>query len=213
MILLTLAIGFLCKAQKINTKLSSEEYEVLSVFLKAQNIRGYVNKFFLNKNEITMFTGRYDYNKKFYDAADSICKTSLDTTKLKFYCPLADKFKIYNHLLTEEDFIYMVSKYDKIGNQLTLDFKRLKLGRFLKEHSDKFYNQFINDLNDSIMIDNEEFPSIQINNLYFNKEKDVAIVSYMVVHKPKPNYSSTSGFYILKRLNNIWWKPLGNLKF
>jgi hypothetical protein len=198
-----------CKAQDVIIELNNEEQEVLKIFLMQQDLNSYVDNHFFNKNLVKRFNGNYRRHRKFYKNADSICKFSLDTTKLKFYCSLADSFKAHSFLLDDNNLNFLINKYDTEKGKYELNLDKLLSKTTLRKHSGKYYKKITYNKYDGIPNLNE-FPSIRINNLYFNEEKDVAIVAYSIVSE-RIN-SATSGFYMLEKRDNIWWKPIGSIK-
>jgi len=172
-------------------------------------IKGYLDKHFFRKNLIKSFKSDYLRNKKFYGVADSICNKSTDSTKLKFYCPLADSFKLYDNLLINSDLNFLTNKYDKKEERNVININVLISETSIQKHSNEYYNKLDYNRYDGIP-DLNEFPSIRINNIYFNEKKNVAIIAYSLVSE-RIN-SITSEFYLMEKKDNIWWKPLGNLK-
>lgn len=199
-----------CNAQKEVIKFSYEQNEVLKTFLRQQKLYTYVDKHFFNRNRIRRFVGDYKNNRRLYRVSDSVCKTSSDTIKLKFYCPISDSFKKNANLFTDNELNIMLKKYNIDNKKVLLELDTLISNTTLKEHSLEYYNQIDYSKFDGIPNLNE-FPSIRIDNIYFNETKSAAVIAYTLVYE-RIN-SSSSGFYLLEKKDNIWWKPLGNLKF
>lgn len=207
---IALCIYFIsCNAQEKTITLNNDQTEVLKVFLKQQEQYSYVDCHFFNKNLIKKFSRDYLYNREFFRISDSVCSSSADKTKLRFYCPLADSFKVFDKLLTEEDLKFLVKKYNYKKQKFIMNIDSLINNSSLRKHSKDYYAKIKYEKYDGIPELNE-FPSIRINNLYFNKKNNVPIVVYSLVYN-RVN-SVISSFYILEKKNNIWWKPIGNLK-
>lgn len=198
-----------CKAQDSPYGLRNENNEVLKVFLTQQSTFSYVDRNFFNKNFSKHFSSSFKTNKRFYKNADSICRVSSDTTKLKFYCSLADSFKTHSLLLKDEDLDFLIRKYDKEKEAFMLNLDSLLFDTTLRQHSDNYYKKIDYNKYDGIPAINE-FPSIRIYNLYFNESKNIAIVVYSIVSE-RIN-STTLLYYLLEKKDGIWWKPLGSLK-
>lgn len=103
----------------------------------------------------------------------------------------------------------MVNKYDKKEERNVININSLISETSIHKHSNEYYNKLDYNRYDGIP-DLNEFPSIRVNNIYFSEKKNVAIVAYSLVSE-RIN-SITSGFYLMEKKDNIWWKPLGNLK-
>lgn len=210
-IIITLSlIFFSCKSQDLSQNMSNEQEEVLKVFLNQQDLYSYVDKHFFNKNHIKRFIGDYKNNRRHYRNSDSICQTSIDTLKLKFYCPLADALKKFDILLTDSDMEFLLNKYDYEKEKFVMNLKNVILGTTLLRHTDDYYNRIEYDKYGGIpsLI---EFPSIHIENLYFDSAKTTAIIAYS---KVTGRYNQTKTlFYILQKKNGVWWKPIGHLQF
>ena len=197
-----------CNAQNLSIELDKEEKEVLNVFLQNQK-RGFLDKHYFKKNLIKKFKGDYLRNIKLYNVADSVCNKSSDISKLKFYCPLADSFKTFVNLLSKNDLNFLVSKYDRNEKRNIINIDALIKGTKILKHSDEYYRKIDYSRYDGIP-DLNEFPSIRVNNIYFNENQNIAIISYSIV-STQIN-SVISGFYLMEKKDNIWWKPIGNLK-
>jgi hypothetical protein len=212
-----LLIFFSCKSQENFKKasLDNTDYKVLEVFLNQMKISSYTEKHLFNRNFIKLFNGKYRQHKKTFKTSDSICKYSKDTLKLRIFCPLADTFKYYENILSEEDLNFLIKKYDKEEDIQIIDLKQISERTLILEHSNFYYDNIdykkYGRIPDYKSISNfNEFPSIHIENIYYNKEKDVAIVAYSIAD---PLTHEAVNFFILKQIKKIWWKPLGAFKF
>ena len=210
LILIFVFLSFVsCKSQKETFKFSEEHYEILEVFLSQQNTFSFLDRHFFNKNDIIQFCGDYRKSKKIFSKADSICKYSKEIEKRKFYCPLADSFKIYDGLLSQKDLIFMQEKYRLKKEKKTVEIDSLIETIGLSAHSTNYYKE-INYEDYRSFTELEEYPSIQLNNIYFNEDRNVVVISYSIVSEGIKPISSR--FYLLEKRDNLWWKPLGNLK-
>ncbi|MBX2829463.1 MAG: hypothetical protein KTR22_14965 [Flavobacteriaceae bacterium] len=190
--------------------LNADDYDMITIFLNQQEVNSYVDMHVFKKNRINLFNGKYIQHKKYFSLYDSICRNDRDTTRLKFYCPLAHGFKMYQDVLTQKDLDYLLAKY---GNQEKQDMTLLEMDSImpkvmLNRHSKEYYDEI--DYGDyGKMSTRNEFPSIQIDNIYFTERKEVAIIAYTLII---PTNESVSNFYILKKIDGIWWKPIGTFK-
>ncbi len=173
-------------------------------------MNSYIDKHVFNKNRINLFNGKYIQHKKHFSTYDSICRNDRDTTRLKFYCPLADGFKMYDDILTQKDLDFLLTKYGKEEKQdmILLEMDSILPKTVLKEHSKEYYDK-IDYENYKEAASLNEFPSVQIDNIYFNENKQVAIIAYTLL---VPTNETVSNFYILKKIDRIWWKPIGTFK-
>lgn len=197
-----------CHTQNLSIELDGEQKKVLNIFLQNQK-RGFLDKHYFKKNLIKKFKADYLRSTKLYNVADSICSESSDSKKLKFYCPIADSFKIYDSLLTNNDLNFLIGKYDRNEERNVFNIDVLIKGTNILKHSDEYYRKIDYDRYDGVP-DLNEFPSIRINNIYFNENHNIAIISYSLVSEQIN--SITSGFYLMEKKDNISWKPIGNLK-
>lgn len=205
-LIMVLFFNNLCKSQ--NLKDINTNSEVLSVFLLNMQPQLYLDKNFSGKNFIKYFNSKYRKHLSIFRKADSICNNSKEINKTRISCPLADSFKVYNTILSEKDLIYLSKFYKKDTTKEVLNVKKLIKTSMTREHSEDFYKK--RDYNEySNEQDIMEFPSIRIENLYFNKKKDVAIIAYSIASSPK---DSNLNFFILVKKKNLWWKPIGSLK-
>lgn len=141
-------------------------------------------------NVIKRFIGKYQDHLKVYKNSDSICRNSKDIEKLKISCPIADSFQMYENLLSDEDISYFHGTYSHDE-----EFEKLNINRILNKSS--------------MLVVEGNYPSLEILNIYYNRKGDLGIIAY------RKNYNkneSESNFYILKKMKNIWWKPLGSFK-
>lgn len=199
----------ICYSQDLTEINNDVNSEVLSVFLL--NMKPpylYLDKNFSGKNFIKHFNSKYRRHLNIFQNSDSICKNSEEISKRKISCPLADSFKIYNNILLEEDLTYLSQTYKKNSTKEIINVKKFTKISMTLEHSDEFYKKMELNQNSNDQ-DIMEFPSIRIQNLYFNKEKDVAIIAYFIDRSIK---NSNLNFFLLVRKMNLWWKPIGNLK-
>lgn len=199
---------FSCKAQNGNfLKLDETDYDVLSKFLEQTKAYTFVDKHFFNENLIDNFISKFRYHQNFQKNADSICKFSKELDKRKFYCPLAHQFGFIRNLLDENDLKYLSENYNSKMQIQTMEIDSIIVHNQLKIHSEGYY-QNINYMANS-MKQNSEYPSIRIQNLYYNKNKSVAIIAYYISNN---SIEMENNFFILKKMDNIWWKPLGSFK-
>jgi len=198
-----------CKSQNTSTSnLDSVDLEVIELFLGQMGPEYYADKHLFYRNRIDLFSGKYRYHQQFYINADSICKNDKDTLRLKFYCPLADTFKKFDGLLNEEDLSFLRDKYDLKKEKIKISLDSMWQNVFVLKHSDDYYSQ-VNYNEYRGIPDINEFPSIQIENLYYNERRDVAIIAYAIVEGPSQGVNS---FFLFKKIRNIWWKPIGAFK-
>jgi hypothetical protein len=160
------------------------------------------------KDRIDYLKSKYKQHQKMYMTSDSVCKNSTDLTQRKFYCPMADSFKAYDTLLSKKELENLIATYTNPSEKYVLAIDSLIRDIPLQTHSDKFYEKIHYDVYGGIP-NIKEFPSIRIENLYFNTGKDVAIVAYTIVSSPT---QADLNFYFLKRMNGIWWKPIGGFR-
>lgn len=199
-----------CKAQKSIEELKSNEVEVLKTFLMQFEFYGYLDHHLFNKNLIQKFIADYERNKKFYEFSIEICNSDKDSLNSAFYCSAADSFKDYVFLISDDDIKYLLDTYDKEKRKVVLNIFPILERTNFKEHSKVYYSKVDYDEYYGIP-DLNELPTIFINNLYFNKKRNIAIIAYSVIKRR--NNGIVSSFYILEKKNDIWWKPVGNLKF
>jgi len=196
---------FSCKAQKNKlASITSEDYELINLLLHHSKSYSFLDQNVLNKPYEVKFRGSYLKQKQLFLKAQEVCENEKDIERLKFYCPLADSFKKYNGLLTEEDFDYFVETYKKDQSDQVIDFKKLG-NSTIQNHSQKYYKN-IDYQNFKITPEINEYPSIRILGVYFTKDKQLALLAYI-------NSTSYLGggvsYYIFKKQKNIWWKPIG----
>lgn len=193
---LVISIFFLtissCAAQSSQeTRLNKTDYEIITIFINQMfpenfNLLSEVS----GDNVIKRFMGKYQDHLKVYKNSDSICRNSKDIEKLKISCPISDSFQMYENLLSDEDISHFYEKYSH--NQI---FEKLNIDRILDKSS--------------MLIVEGNYPSLEILNIYYNSKGDLGIIAY------RKNYNkneSESNFFILKKMKNIWWKPLGSFK-
>jgi len=185
--------------------MDSTDYYVLNKFFYQMDLHSFVDKHFFDKNLIQLFNGKYNHHLRMFKNSDSICKNSKDTLKRKISCPIADVFKVYDTTLNEKDLLFLSEKYNIKGKRRLINLDSVILETTLRKHSKQYYDNIEYDKYSSISNLNE-FPSIRIENLYYNKERDVAIVAYSIV---STTTQISTNFYILKKMDGIWWKPLG----
>lgn len=199
-----------CKALRIaDIVFDDESYEIINAFLGLHAKEYYYfDKFLLNGKFNNAYSGRYKYSKRFFKNADSICRTDTDTTRLKFFCPVAENYEVYENLLTDEDFNYIANKYreDKEPipfnlNKITTDFVRL--------HSKEYYDKVsYTEYNPKFSVD--EFPTIRIHGLYFTEDKQTAIVAYSI--PSSITGSSGLAYVVFKKQRRIWWKYITTIQ-
>lgn len=199
---------FSCKSQEKADLLNKEDYEIINIFLENMEEYSFLDVNFLNRSFSSSFTNKFRYQNKFYRNADSICKTSKDTVKIKFYCPIADNLKRHYNVLNDNDLDYLLNNYKNSGRIIQMDLTEILRTDFNK-HSEKYYSNVIYDKFSKNQVVNE-FPSIRISNIYYNKDKDVAVVAYQIVTSIT---NIDTNYFILKKVRDVWWKPLGQLKF
>lgn len=201
---------FSCVAQKNDIiEFNQTDYEVLNVFLEQVKDYSFIDKHFFAKDLISNFIGKYKYHEDFQRNADSICKLSKEIDKKKFYCPLADKFSFFEGLLNENDLDYLNDSYSTDqGKMKTMIIDSIIGEKPLKKHSERYYQNVEYEKNYT-KSDVVEYPSIRIQNLYYNKNKSVAIVAYSIFNN---SIETDNNFFILEKKDNIWWKPLGIFK-
>lgn len=202
-------LNFSCNAQKVKVlELNETDEEVVSIFLEEVKAYTFVDKHFFNENLITEFIEKYKYHQRFQRNADSICRLSQEIDKKKFYCPLADNLFFFKDLFDESDLTYLSENYNNDGKILTMQIDSILNHKQLKTHSKNYYKNV--DYNDnSYKTDVQEYPSIRIQNLYYNKNKSLAIVAYSNYNISVEN---DNNFFILKMIDDVWWKPLGSFK-
>ena len=196
-----------CKAQtKDNTKLSKGDYEVLSEFLLQFDVwKDYFlnEKIVFSKGNSEKFINKYNYQQNFYESMKYACHNSKDTLFLKTACPLADALKPYINLYTEKDFDEIKKSVKNRNTPFKINLAELGRQKNIKKHSNQYYLKSKDDLN--------EFPSIQLNGIYYNKDKNAVTIAYQIINKGLNDNSER--FFLLIKKDNVWWKPLGNLKF
>jgi len=200
-----------CNSQnKEEIKLNHGNYEVLTVFLNTQRIDTYLDKHFFKKNLIQLFYGKYQHHKKIFKNSDSICKFSRDTVQLKMSCQIAEAFKKYDNLLSQNDLDFLLKKYEnkRKENIVLLEIDTIISNTSLREHSKEYYNKIKYDEYGGIP-DIGEYPSVQIENVYFNQFKNVAIVAYSVITSSKV---IETNFFLLEKTIDLKWEPIGSLK-
>lgn len=181
-----------CAAQSSQEiKLNKTDYEIITIFINQMfpenfNLLSEVS----GDNVIKRFIGKYQDHLKVYKNSDSICRNSKDIEKLKISCPIADSFQMYENLLSDEDISYFHGTYSHAQ-----EFEKLNINRIFDKSS--------------MLVVEGNYPSLEILNIYYNRKGDLGIIAY------RKNYNkneSESNFYILKKMKNIWWKPLGSFK-
>lgn len=200
-----------CKSQ-VKTLIDNSEIdnEILTVFFNSMKPYSYIDTNLQEINLINQFIGNYNYNIRFYKNADSICKNSDNFVKLKFYCPIADSFSKFYNILNKEDLVFLKKEYYTSNKLRIIELDTILSNTIpLLQHSKEYYEKV--DYNSYLSLANiDEFPSIRILNIFYNEDKTVAIIPYRIIESPithtKPSY------FILKKIKNIWWKPIGNLK-
>ena len=197
-----------CKAQNKLDVIANNDQEVLVAFFNQMEMFSYLDKNVSGKNNIELFAGKYRHHRGFFKNSDSICKNSKDIERLKISCPLADAFKMYDTLLSDNDLGYLIDLYKGNSRNDTLNLENILSKTSLQQHSDKYYQEVEYDQYGGIP-DLDEFPSIRIENLYYNQEKSVAIVAYSIVLGPR---QTESNFYMFKMMDGVWWKPMGAFK-
>lgn len=209
LIFLLCLLQFSCAAQGSNEMdLSVTDYSVLGRFLEQAEPYTYVDNHFFDENMITRFIGKYEYHINFQRNADSICRLSEDMEKKKFYCPLADKFAYLEGLLDENDLDYLEDNYNQPGQAQTMKIDSIITDNRLKRHSESYYQNIDYEKN-LLRIETSEFPSIRIQNLYYTKDRSVAIIAYSIFSN---SIKAENNFFILKNIDDIWWKPLGSFQ-
>ena len=198
---------FSCKAQDYN-KLKPDDYEIINIFLNNMKSYSYLDeKIISEKGLLKKFEGRFNYQLQFFTNADSICSHSKDTIKVKFYCPLAKTFEKYNNVLSDEDFEFLKKTYNNKEEIKIIKIKEIE-NTTIQEHSMRYYNN-VNYKKFKVIPNFNEFPSIRIREIYYTKNKQVAIIAYGI----KESYSSGYlNYFILKKQKNIWWEPIGSIK-
>ncbi|RMB56525.1 hypothetical protein EAX61_14040 [Dokdonia sinensis] len=203
-----------CVAQKATIQeFDQNKRDALRVFLNNQKSYTFVDENVIKVTGIKKFVGRYRKARSLYRTADKICGTSKDTYELKFYCPIKDSFSIYENLLNEDDLFYILNNFDKfhltLPSKLPLDTLWGENVQSLKKHSEQFYNALdYNRYDGNPNID--EYPSLRIYGCLLNENKTVAIIPYNHVHMGV-NHGRVN-FFLLKKMDGIWWKPIGPLK-
>ncbi|RMB56527.1 hypothetical protein EAX61_14050 [Dokdonia sinensis] len=201
-----------CKSQNSASRLSIKEKdtEAFVTFFNTQKMYSYIDKNVMGADLILNFIGRYKHNIKFYRTADSICKKDQDLERLKFYCPLADSFSRFEGLLDASDFEYLRAEYESSRKPRELNVESIISQTIpLLKHSDIYYEQVDYTRYDGVpKID--EFPSIRVLDYYITKNEDVAIIVY-VTEGPGIRHGRAS-YFLLKKMDDIWWKPIGPLK-
>ncbi|WP_405379891.1 hypothetical protein [Maribacter sp. LLG6340-A2] len=181
-----------CAAQSSQEiRLNKTDYEIITIFINQMfpenfNLLSEVS----GDNVIKRFIGKYQDHLKVYKNSDSICRNSKDIEKLKISCPIADSFQMYENLLSDEDISYFHGTYSHAQ-----EFEKLNINRIFDKSS--------------MLVVEGNYPSLEILNIYYNRKGDLGIIAY------RKNYNkneSESNFYILKKMKNIWWKPLGSFK-
>lgn len=182
-----------CKAQHSSkTELKNTDYEIIILFLNQLYPQNYHLLKDINTRDLTdEFIGKYRHHQKTFKTSDSICANSSDTLKLKISCPIADSFKKYNEALTGNDLDYLKENYSNMRKFESLDIMRI------------FENIGM------LKIAREDNQSLEINNLYYNERKNVAIIAYSIITAQNLH---TTNFYLLQKIDDIWWKPIGPLK-
>ncbi|MDO1513228.1 hypothetical protein Q2T41_11225 [Maribacter confluentis] len=198
-----------CKAQNVyDFKLDTVDYDILRAFLEQVEAYTYVDKHFFNKNRIVDFIGRFKYHVKFQRNADSICNFSKDIDKRKFYCPLSNNFAYFDGLIDEGNLKYLLNNYDNSGEVQTMEIDSILFKKPLQKHSENYY-QDIDYKNGFGRAETLEYPSVRIENLYYNEDRSVAIIAYSIYNNSR---ESINNYYIFKKTDGIWWKPLGSFK-
>lgn len=198
-----------CKSQIKKTIVNSDtQKEVLAIFFSQLDSNSYVDTTFYNTNRVNYFQSKYKSQVKAFKSSDSICKNSSDINKKRISCPIADSFQKYDNLLSDTDLSYIETKYLNNSSEISVEIENIIDNYILLKHSEDYYKNF--DINIySANIEINEFPSVRIENLYFNQKQDVAIISYAIASTPTSSYSN---FFIIKFIDGIWWKPLGSFK-
>ncbi len=200
-----------CKGQKSDgNELNRTDYEVLGIFLEQVKDYSFVDKHFFNENLITNFIGKFKYHQNFQRNADSICKFSKEIDKRKFYCPLADEFSYFEGLLDENDLNHLNDKYSTQGDMQTILIDSIIGQKSLKTHSENYYQNMVYEQSFTNSKNGiAEYPSVRIQNLYFNKNESIAIVAYSIFNN---SIEMNNNYFILKKMDDVWWKPLGSFK-
>lgn len=183
--------------------------ELINVFLSKVNPYSFLDKNITGKNRISLFIGKLKHHKRFYQNADSVCNSSQDTLKLKFFCPLADSFKDVANLIPEKDLYEMKFYYQRETKPKLLDVDYFIENNMVRKHSDKYYQEINHNNYHGGILNSKEFPSIQIENVYYTNNKEVAIIVYNI---SSSQTNSSIGFYLFKNIRNIWWKAIGPIK-
>ena len=205
--LVTIIFSCNCKSQDLININDNANSEILKVFLSSMPPQLYLDKNFSGRNFIKYFNSKYRKHLNSFKKADSICKNSNEINVRKISCPLADSFKMYDTLLSEKDLDYLSTHYKKDIADETIDLEKLIENSRMQKHSEEFYKRNYDEYFDEQ--DKTEFPSIRIENLYFNEEKNIAIIAYSIALSAK---DSNLNFFILTKKMNLWWKPEGNFK-
>ena len=189
-----------CNSQSILDK-SAEEQEIITIFLNSIKPYSYVSDKIKGLNLQNDFIQSYKASNNHFKKVDSICNNSIDTTQLKIFCPAAESLLKFNNLLNQNDLNLIKESYDKVKER-TINIDKIIRNTTLKKHSNAYDSNVVGqNLN--------EFPSVEILNIYFSKNNQVAIIAYDIYYGTLRH--GTPNYYVLKKINNIWWKSLGNI--
>lgn len=194
-----------CNAQESNDVLKSNDYEVLNTFLNQMEVNSYLDKHFFLTDRVELFKGKYLQHRKMFIKSDSICKNSQDLTQRKVSCPIADGLKLYQTILTDEDLEFLEKSYNHSSKKTQLDLESIRSTSLFRMHSERYY-EGVDYESYRGTPDLGEFPSIRLENLFYNEDGSIAIVAYSIAASPT---QSDSNFYILRKMDGIWWKPVG----
>ena len=193
LIVILLLVSISCKSQKENNliTLDKNDYEVINIFLgnlSKDNFR--IIDSISGNNQILNFTGRYLHHVKSFKRADSICRTSTDTLRLKISCPIANGLYRFNNVFSSEEIEDLKQKYNTSNQYENIDLNQI--------------TSF-----DSTYIDNQGLSSLRIDNLYYANGRNTAVVAYSTISISNEIYTN---FFVMEKIRNIWWKPIGSFK-
>lgn len=181
---------------------NKEGYEVLNAFLYKDVGYYYLDNIIEQKIYEKSFLHSYKGYIRLFNTADSVCNFSEDPVKLKFFCPLADAFKIYSGLLTDDNFLYFENRYSKESSydKHIINFSNLE-NPMVKPHSKDYYIR-----KEEKSKDLQEFPSMHVWGIYFTEDRKTALVAY--TYKKQDTSDGSLTYHILKKRKGIWWKPM-----